>query len=42
MARVVTQSANPAVEREQLRRDLLKMIVKSEATRRDQPKADGK
>jgi hypothetical protein len=42
MARITTNSASPAVDREQLRRELLKLIVKNEASRRDQSKAPGK
>ncbi len=42
MARSVTNSAGPAVDREQLRQELLKLIVRSEASRRDQTKATGK
>lgn len=42
MAHVTTKSANPAVDREQLRRELLKLIVKNEASRRDQTKAPSK
>jgi len=41
---MVRTTTNPAkeVDREQLRRELLKLIVKNEATRRDQPKAPEK
>ena len=41
MARTTTNPAKP-VDREQLRRDLLKLIVKNEAKRRDQRKATEK
>jgi hypothetical protein len=42
MARSSPNSAAPAVDREQLRRELLKLIVRNEAIRRDQTKAPGK
>jgi hypothetical protein len=41
MVRTTTSAARPA-DREQLRRELLKLIVKNEATRRDQRKAEQK
>jgi hypothetical protein len=41
MARITTHVSKPA-DREQLRRELLKLIVKNEARRRDQPKASKK
>jgi hypothetical protein len=41
MIRTTTDSAKP-VDREQLRQELLKLIVKNEAERRDQRKAGEK
>jgi hypothetical protein len=41
MTRLSTNSIKPD-DREQLRRELLKLIVKSEASRRDSQKANGK
>ena len=41
MVRTITNSARPA-DREQLRRELLRLIVKNEAWRRDQRKASEK
>ena len=38
MVRITTNASKPA-EREQLRRELLRLIVKNEAQRRDQRKA---
>ena len=42
MARNPVNSAGPTVDREQLRQELLKAIVRNEAIRRDQTKAPGK
>ncbi len=41
MARITTQSGK-STDREQLRRELLKLIVKNEATRRESSKAQEK
>jgi hypothetical protein len=41
-SRNTSSSESTAEDREQLRRDLLKLIVKNEAGRRDQTKAPGK
>ena len=38
----VTANQSKAPDRDQLRRELLKLIVKNEATRRDSHKADSK
>jgi hypothetical protein len=42
MARPIPKHSVAATDREQVRRELLKMIVKNEASRRDQLKASSK